>query len=245
MKLHSEYWDRCRALDAVGGDAEFLSELAGIFCAACPTLLKSLGESIAAKNLFSVADTAHLLWSAARSLSAPGVAEAALALETMARRNEINNIDSAYHALQQEAGRLGMVLPISEAGGLNFPLPDIKLANTERSLLENQQARLTPRYSFVVDIELTDVQSGSQIRGQTKNLCLFGCGVDTLHLIPTGTSLTIKLSHEGASVAALARVVYARADLGLGIVFTGIEPEDERILAGWISELASIRSQQQ
>ena len=103
--------------------------------------------------------------------------------------------------------------------------------------MEHQPSRLTPRYSFVVDIELTDVQSGTRMRGQTKDLCLFGCGVDASHLFPPGTSLRIKLSHEGASVSALARVVYARADLGLGVVFTSVEPEDERILVGWIAEL--------
>jgi HPt (histidine-containing phosphotransfer) domain-containing protein len=106
MKMPSEYWDRSRALDAVGGDAEFLSELAGVFCAACPTLLNNFAESIADKNIFLAADAAHLLWSAARSVAAPGVVEAALALEKKARRNELDDIDHAFYALQQEAGRL-------------------------------------------------------------------------------------------------------------------------------------------
>ena len=103
--------------------------------------------------------------------------------------------------------------------------------------MEHQPSRLTPRYSFVIDIELTNVQSGTQIRGQTKDLCLFGCGVDASHLFPPGTILRIVLSHEGASVTAFGRVVYARPDLGLGIVFTRVEPEGERILDDWIAEL--------
>jgi HPt (histidine-containing phosphotransfer) domain-containing protein len=103
MKLPSEYWDRSQALDAVGGDADFMSDLAGIFCAACPTLMDTLKESISTKNLPSVADAAHLLWSAARSVVAPRVVEAALALETMARRNEIEDIDNACYRLRQEA----------------------------------------------------------------------------------------------------------------------------------------------
>jgi hypothetical protein len=52
MKLPSDYWDVSRALAGVGGDEEFLSERAGIFCAAYPTLENSLQESIAAKNYF-------------------------------------------------------------------------------------------------------------------------------------------------------------------------------------------------
>lgn len=101
-----EPWDRVRALDGVGGDLQFLDELAGIFCAACPTLLKSLGESIAARSQLSAADTAHLLSSAARSLFAKQVADAAFTIETMANRNEFEGIGRHYDVLSQEAGRL-------------------------------------------------------------------------------------------------------------------------------------------
>lgn len=106
--------------------------------------------------------------------------------------------------------------------------------------MEHQQARLTPRYSFVVDIELTDVQSEIQIRAQTKELSLFGCGVDTLKLFPKGTDVRIKLSRGGADVKALARIVYATPELGMGVAFTSVEREVERILEGWIAELMSI-----
>jgi hypothetical protein len=61
MNLPSDSWDQSRALDAVGGDDEFLNELAAIFSAACPALLKSLEDSVAAKNCLSAADTARLL----------------------------------------------------------------------------------------------------------------------------------------------------------------------------------------
>lgn len=104
--MPSERWDRTRALDGVGGDEEFLSELAGIFSAACPTLLKNLEDSINAKNYLSAADSARLLGRAARNLAAPQVTEAALVVESLARRNEIEDILNACYALQQEAGRL-------------------------------------------------------------------------------------------------------------------------------------------
>ena len=106
MKLPSDCWDRSRALDGVGGDEELLSELAGIFCAAYPTLQNSLEESIAGKNYFRVADTAHLLGRAARNLAATKVMEAALAIEMMARRKEFDDIDNALYALRQEGGQL-------------------------------------------------------------------------------------------------------------------------------------------
>jgi HPt (histidine-containing phosphotransfer) domain-containing protein len=121
MNLHSEYWDRSRALDGVGGDEEFLSEMAGIFSAACPTLLKNLEDSVVAKNYLSVADTAHLLGRAARNLAAPEVTDAALVVETMARSNELDDIINACYTLQQEAGRLMDALADFRKGRSGFP----------------------------------------------------------------------------------------------------------------------------
>jgi HPt (histidine-containing phosphotransfer) domain-containing protein len=104
--LPSEAWDRSRALESVGGDEEFLAEIADIFRAACPTLLKSLEDSIASKNYLSGADTAKLLGRAAKNLAATRVTEAARAVEMMIRNNEIDDIVNACYALQQEIGRL-------------------------------------------------------------------------------------------------------------------------------------------
>jgi len=108
------------------------------------------------------------------------------------------------------------------------------------SVSEHEYPRLAPRYPFVADIQVTDVQSEIQITGQAKDLSLFGCGVNTSKPFPKGTMVRIKLSHGGADVAALARVVYARPELSMGVVFTSVQREDERILEGWIAELASI-----
>ena len=108
-------------------------------------------------------------------------------------------------------------------------------------MAEYEYPRLSPRYPFVADIEVTDVQSEIQITGRAKDLSLLGCGVNTSKPFPRGTRVRIKLSHGGADVAALARVAYARPELGMGVVFTTVDPKDERILAGWIAELSTNR----
>lgn len=106
MNIPWDCWDQSRALDSVGGDEEFLSELADIFSTACPMLLKSLEDSVAAKNSFTLADTAQLLGRAAGNLAATQVTEAALVAETRARRGDLDDIGSACHALRLEAQRL-------------------------------------------------------------------------------------------------------------------------------------------
>ena len=102
-----------------------------------------------------------------------------------------------------------------------------------------ESVRRTPRYSLMFDIEITDVQSETQIMAHTKMLGLYGCGVESSMLFPQGASLRVKLSHQGVDVRSLARVVYSTVALGMGVVFTSMEREDERILESWIAEYLS------
>jgi len=101
-------------------------------------------------------------------------------------------------------------------------------------------ARLQPRYPFAADIEVIDVQSGAQIKGRVKDLSLSGCGVVTVAPFAKGTRVRIKLFHGGGYIPALGTVIYGRQELGMGIMFTTVEAEDQRILAGWVAELMSI-----
>ena len=110
--------------------------------------------------------------------------------------------------------------------------------------MERGFVRRTPRYSVVVDVELTEIQSGAQIRGRTKQLSLLGCGLDAVKLFPKGTNVKIRFRHQGAEANVLARVVYASVELGMGFAFTSIEKEDERILEWWLAEYLSIPNQE-
>jgi hypothetical protein len=93
------------------------------------------------------------------------------------------------------------------------------------------------RYPFQANIELTDVQSETPIKGRTSDLSLFGCHVNTLKPLAPGTKVRIKIFHRGCNFQALGKVVYARLDAGMGIVFTGIQSNDQLVLDKWIAEL--------
>jgi hypothetical protein len=100
--------------------------------------------------------------------------------------------------------------------------------------LDRHRAR---RYPFQANIELTDVQSETQISGRTSDLSLFGCNVNTLKPLAPGTKIRIKIAHRNVNFEALGRVVYARSNGGIGIVFTSIQPNDQLVLDKWIAEL--------
>ena len=98
------------------------------------------------------------------------------------------------------------------------------------------------RYRFVASIELTDLDSEKQTWGQTSQLSMFGCRVETGKPLPLGTKVRIRIAHSGASFAALGKVVYAGANAGMGIFFTQIEPNHQLVLEKWVDELREAAS---
>jgi hypothetical protein len=98
------------------------------------------------------------------------------------------------------------------------------------------------RYPFIANVELTDVQSQTQITGRTSDLSLFGCLVVTLRPLSAGIRVRIKIVHTGKSFSADGRVAYARPNAGVGVVFTKIESNDQLVLERWISKLRQVRA---
>lgn len=104
--------------------------------------------------------------------------------------------------------------------------------------METPSIRRALRHSLIVDVEVTDLESGIQIRERTKDVNLYGCGVNTATTFPAGTKVVVKMVCGLEKVKAFGKVIYGRQDIGMGIVFTTVEPEDQRLLENWIAELA-------
>ena len=105
--------------------------------------------------------------------------------------------------------------------------------------MESKDARRAPRQSFGADVEITNVESGVRIRERTKDLSRSGCSVSTSKPFASGTSVRLNLTYAREKITVSGRVIYGSADLGMGVAFTAIEPEDQRVLERWISEQAS------
>lgn len=94
------------ALNSVGGDQEFLTELVGLTQAAWPTLVADLRNGIAQKDLHAVETTARLAKAAARNVSAKRAFESALELETRACKGDLPAAQDAVATLEREVGIL-------------------------------------------------------------------------------------------------------------------------------------------
>ena len=102
LKVNTEVFDHALALASVGGDRTFLSEVAGLFQAAWPTLRGDIRTGLAVGNLCAVERSARLVEAAARNVSARNVYEAARELEALARRGSLEASQVACEALERE-----------------------------------------------------------------------------------------------------------------------------------------------
>jgi PilZ domain len=113
-----------------------------------------------------------------------------------------------------------------------------RIANDSGWLVESKDNRRAPRHALIVDVVVTDMQSGIQIRERTKDLNCYGCGVSTATPFVTGTKVMLNVNYGQEKITAFGKVIYARTDIGMGIVFSTIEPKDQRLLEAWIAETA-------
>jgi hypothetical protein len=63
-----------------------------------------------------------------------------------------------------------------------------------------------------------------------------GCYLDTLNPFPKGTQIRLAIYHGGSTFTALATVIYAQPNMGMGVEFSAVEPEQLEILLKWLQD---------
>jgi hypothetical protein len=106
--------------------------------------------------------------------------------------------------------------------------PSIALAGADR--------RAHPRYEFTAAVEVIATESGARIKTRVRDLSQEGCYVDTDKPLPLGTVTDVHITKGAQLFEARGRVVYSRADKGMGLIFTAIEPEQRGTLGTWLAE---------
>ena len=102
LEQYAEVFNVGMALNSVGGDQEFLSEVVGLMQAAWPTLLTDLRNGITKGDIRAVGTTARLAKAAARNVSAKRAYDSALELETMAGKGDLAAAGEAASSLEHE-----------------------------------------------------------------------------------------------------------------------------------------------
>ena len=93
--------------------------------------------------------------------------------------------------------------------------------------------RTNPRVKARLPVELCVEGSDSPFRGATSDISLNGCYIETIFPFPVGTKLELKIRIDG-TLLILAVVVTSDPQVGNGIRFTRMLPEDIEELAAFI-----------
>ena len=94
--------------------------------------------------------------------------------------------------------------------------------------------RYAIRYPFAADVELIDLETGTQATGVTSDISLGGCFICTSKPLALKSRARFTLSRKGQSVTGLAVVRIVKPRIGMGIEFIDV---DHNILSKWIDQL--------
>jgi hypothetical protein len=100
--------------------------------------------------------------------------------------------------------------------------------------------RMVPRYTFVATAELTDTATSRKSSGSVEEISRNGCYVDTMNVLPVGTSLEVRMSRGQETFVTKGDVIYVLERRGMGIVFTDTPDEQLAILDSWLAARSSV-----
>jgi hypothetical protein len=108
-------------------------------------------------------------------------------------------------------------------------------SDRDRSFRDEQrpERRAGPRIKVRVPVELFAPGSDVPQRGATSDLSEAGCYIETIFPFPVGTTLEMSLQLEG-TLLAVGTVVTCDPQVGNGIEFTKMLPEDQKELHAYV-----------
>ncbi|MBY0525848.1 MAG: PAS domain S-box protein [Gemmataceae bacterium] len=111
-------FDYAASLERTGGDAQLLGEMATLFAAEGPKLLREIRDAIARKDAALLERAAHTLRGSVSNFGAPAAVAAVGPLESMGRTGELEGASAAYERLElalQQLTKALMMLPHDKA----------------------------------------------------------------------------------------------------------------------------------
>jgi hypothetical protein len=102
--------------------------------------------------------------------------------------------------------------------------------------------RANPRFSFFAEAAVA-LRDGTSVLGQLSELSARGCYIDTLHIIPIGTELRLRISDAMSSCELPGKVIYTHFDgrlgiFGIGVLFGEMTVDQYSVIDMWLRELA-------
>ena len=98
----------------------------------------------------------------------------------------------------------------------------------------SRDRRVAERYPAILVAEVAEIPLGATRSGRTSDISETGCYVDSLHPVPIGTRIRLKLTRGSETFETTATVVYSPTQ-GMGIRFDDSIPAGQLlVLQKWI-----------
>jgi hypothetical protein len=101
----------------------------------------------------------------------------------------------------------------------------------------DSERRRAPRYPIIADAEIIEIVSNTKLTARTSDLSAGGCFLDMLNPSPEGTEIRVRISHTNTTFTALGRVVFTFPNMGMGVMFTSVDANQQAVLQKWLEEL--------
>ena len=112
------------------------------------------------------------------------------------------------------------------------------LYDSKKDAAAPPEQRSFARYSLAASAEVTDVKSQTRINGRVSDLGRAGCYVDTINPFVVDKDVKVRIVKDKTWFSAEGRIVYSTIGMGMGLIFTVVEPAQRLILEKWIAELS-------
>ena len=99
------------------------------------------------------------------------------------------------------------------------------------------QRRSVPRFTFDAPVEMTDPITKSHAIGRVSEISQRGCFIEAQNLLGVDSVVQLRIHNNGNVFETWARVVHSRPEIGMGLYFLDVVPNQSRLLAGWLEGL--------
>jgi PilZ domain len=121
-------------------------------------------------------------------------------------------------------------------------LQDLKKNSTKTSSKLRPQGggkerRTDPRYPVAAMAEATELKSHTRITGRISDIGIGGCYFEVMSPFGVGAELKVRITRNHQSVTANAKVLYSTGGMGMGLLFSNVDPDQRHILQEWVGDL--------
>jgi hypothetical protein len=102
------------------------------------------------------------------------------------------------------------------------------------------EKRSCPRFPLSTGAEAFDPQANLRVTGRLSDIGRHGCYMDTISPFALNAVVILTITRDARTFRTKAKVVYSLNAMGMGMMFTTMEPDQARILNAWLAELGGL-----